>query len=129
MSLLAAHSQRSHRSTVVGQIGAGKLRPLATATHIRSHALPGVPTLEDEGMPDFDTSLWFGLLGPAGTPRPIIDKLADAAPKAMQTPKAQEALRKQGFEPLNGGPDEFAAYIRRETVRWSEVAQAAGLRS
>jgi len=47
-----------------------------------------VPTLEDEGMPDFDTSLWFGLLGPAGTPRPIIDKLADAAPKAMQTPKS-----------------------------------------
>ena len=129
MSLLAAHSQRSHRSTVVGQIGAGKLRPLATATHTRSHALPAVPTLEEEGMPDFDTSLWFGLLGPAGTPRPIIDKLADATPKAMQTPKAQEALRKQGFEPLNGGPDEFAAYIRRETARWSEVAQAAGLRS
>ena len=68
------------------------------ATHKRSRALPGVPTLDEEGMADFDTSLWFGLLGPPGTPRPIINKLADAAPKAMQTPKAQEALRKQGFE-------------------------------
>ena len=80
-----------------------------------------------QGSPQ--TSLWFGLLGPAGTPRPIIDKLADAAPKAMQTPKAQEALRKQGFEALNGGPDEFAQYIRRETARWTDVAQTAGLRS
>ena len=119
----------SPASTVVGQIAAGKLRPLASATHKRSRALPDVPTLEEEGMADFDTSLWFGLLGPEGTPRPIIDKLADAAPKAMQTTKAQEALRKQGFEPLNGGPDEFAEYIRRETARWSDVAQAAGLRS
>ena len=119
----------SPASTVVGQIAAGKLRPLASATHKRSRALPDVPTLEEEGMADFDTSLWFGLLGPEGTPRPIIDKLADAAPRAMQTTKAQEALRKQGFEPLNGGPDEFAEYIRRETARWSDVAQAAGLRS
>jgi tripartite-type tricarboxylate transporter receptor subunit TctC len=119
----------SPASTVIGQIAAGKLRPLASATHKRSRALPDVPTLEEEGMADFDTSLWFGLLGPAGTSRPIIDKLADAAPKAMQTPKAQEALRKQGFEPLNGGPDEFAQYIRREIARWTDVAQAAGLRS
>jgi len=119
----------SPASTVIGQITAGKLRPLASATHKRSRALPDVPTLEEEGMADFDTSLWFGLLGPTGTPRPIIDKLADAAPKAMQMPKAQEALRKQGFEALNGGPDEFAQYIRRETARWTDVAQVAGLRS
>jgi tripartite-type tricarboxylate transporter receptor subunit TctC len=115
-------------STVVGQIAAGKLKALATATHKRCRALPDVPTLEEQGMPDFDTSLWFGLLAPAGTPQPMIDKLADDAPKAMQTPKTQEALRKQGFEPLNGGPDEFADYIRRETARWTAVAQAAGLR-
>ena len=115
-------------STVVGQIAAGKLRALATATHKRCRALPDVPTLEEQGMPDFDTSLWFGLLAPAGTPQPVIDKLADTAPKAMQTPKAQEALRKQAFEPFNGGPDEFADYIRRETSRWTAVAHAAGLR-
>lgn len=119
----------SPASTVIGQIAAGKLRPLAAAAHKRSRALPDVPTLEEQGMPDFDTSLWFGLFAPSGTSRPIIDKLADAAPKAMQTPPAQEALRKQGFEPLNGGPEEFADYIRREADRWTKVAQAAGLRS
>jgi tripartite-type tricarboxylate transporter receptor subunit TctC len=119
----------SPASTVVGQIAAGKLRALATATHKRCRALPDVPTLEEQGMADFDTSLWFGLLAPASTPRPIIDKLAIAAPEAMQTPQAQEALRKQGFEPLNGGPDEFADHIRREIARWTDVAQSAGLRS
>ena len=119
----------SPASTVIGQIAAGKLRPLATATHKRSQALPDVPTLEEQGIADFDTSLWFGLFAPAGTPRPIIEKLAETAPKALQTPKAQEALRKQGFEPLTGGPDEFADHIRRETARWTAVAQGAGLRS
>jgi tripartite-type tricarboxylate transporter receptor subunit TctC len=119
----------SPASTVVGQIAAGKLRALATATHKRCRALPDVPTLEEQGMTDFDTSLWFGLLAPAGTPRPIIDKLAAAAPKAIQTPQAQEAFRKQGFELLNGGPDEFADHIRREIARWTDVAQAAGLRT
>ncbi len=119
----------SPASTVVGQIAAGKLRALATATHKRSGALPDVPTLEELGMPDFDTSLWFGLLAPAGTPRPIMDKLARAVPKAMQTPTVQEALRKQGFEPLNGGSEEFAEYILRETARWTAVVHAAGLKS
>ena len=99
------------------------------AGRARSRALPDVPTLEEQGIADFDTSLWFGLFAPAGTPRPVINKLADAAPEALQTPRAEDALRKQGFEPLNGGPDKFADYIRRETARWTEVAQNAGLRS
>ena len=119
----------SPASTVIGQIAAGKLRPLATATHKRSQALPDVPTLEEQGIADFDTSLWFGLFAPAGTPRPIIAKLAETAPQALQTPKAQEAFRKQGFERLTSDPDEFADHIRRETARWTAVAQGAGLRS
>jgi tripartite-type tricarboxylate transporter receptor subunit TctC len=119
----------SPASTVVGQIAAGKLRALATAAHKRSGALPDVPTLEEQGMPDFDTSLWFGLLAPGGTPRPIIDKIASAVPNAMQTTTVQEALRKQGIESLNGGPDQFAEYIHRETARWTAVVHAAGLKS
>jgi tripartite-type tricarboxylate transporter receptor subunit TctC len=119
----------SPASSVVGQIAAGKLRPLATAAKQRSSALPDVPTLEEAGIPDFDASLWFGLLAPAGTPRPIIDKLAAAARQAMHAPDAVETLRKQGYEPLDGGPDEFAAFIRREIARWTDVAHAAGMRS
>jgi tripartite-type tricarboxylate transporter receptor subunit TctC len=116
-------------SSVVGQIAAGKLRALAVAAKIRTSALPDVPTMDEAGMPDFDTSLWFGLLAPAGTPRPVIDKLAVAAPKAMHAPEAIETLRKQGYEPLDAGPDKFAAFIRSEIIRWSEVARAAGLKT
>ena len=117
----------SPASSVVGQIAAGKLTPLATAAHKRCSALPNVPTIAEEGIPDFDTSLWFGLLAPVGTPRRIIDKLADAAHRAMRTPEAIETLSKQGYEPLDGGPDEFAAFFRSEIARWTEVAHLAGL--
>jgi tripartite-type tricarboxylate transporter receptor subunit TctC len=119
----------SPASSVVGQIAAGKLRALATAARRRSSALPDVPTMEEAGIPDFDASLWFGLLAPAGTPRPIIDRLAAAAPQAMHAPDAIETLRKQGYEPLDGGPDEFAAFIRSEIARWTDVARAAGMKS
>jgi tripartite-type tricarboxylate transporter receptor subunit TctC len=68
-------------------------------------------------------------LAPAGTPRPVIEKLAHAAHQAMHTSQAVETLRKQGFDPLDGGPDEFADYIRSEFTRWSEVARSAGLKS
>ncbi|HXW23981.1 MAG TPA: tripartite tricarboxylate transporter substrate binding protein [Xanthobacteraceae bacterium] len=116
-------------SGVVGQIASGKVTALATAADKRPSALPDVPTMAEAGMPDFDTSLWLGLLAPAGTPRPVIDKLADAARKAMHAPDAVETLRKQGYDPLDAGPDEFGAFIRSEVVRWSEVARTAGLKS
>ncbi|MBV8775979.1 MAG: tripartite tricarboxylate transporter substrate binding protein [Alphaproteobacteria bacterium] len=112
-------------SGIIGQVAAGKLVALATAADKRPAALPDVPTMAEAGMADFDTSLWLGLLAPAGTPRPILDKLADAARKAMHAPVAVETLRKQGYEPLDAGPDEFAAFIRSEITRWSLVARGA----
>jgi tripartite-type tricarboxylate transporter receptor subunit TctC len=112
-------------SGIIGQVAAGKLVALATAADKRPAALPDVPTMAEAGMADFDTSLWLGLLAPAGTPRPILDKLADAARKAMHAPAAVETLRKQGYEPLDAGPDEFAAFIRSEITRWSLVARGA----
>jgi tripartite-type tricarboxylate transporter receptor subunit TctC len=116
-------------SSIVGQIAAGKLTALATAANRRSQALPEVPTMAEAGVPDFDTSLWLGLLAPAGTPQPVVGKLANAARAAMHTPEIVEDLRKQGFDPLEAGPDEFGAFIRSEATRWSEIARAAGLKS
>src|SRR5215469_15648152 len=119
----------SPASTVIGQIAAGKIIALAAASTKRASALPDVPTMAEAGIPDFDTSLWFGVMAPAGTPRPVIEKLADAAQKAIHAPEAVERLRKLGFDPLDAGPDKFADYIRSEVARWSAVARAAGLRS
>lgn len=119
----------SPASTVIGQIAAGKLTALATASDRRAGVLPDVPSMAEAGMPDFDTSLWFGLLAPAGTPRAIIDQVASAADKAMHAPEAIETLKKQGFEPLGGGSDVFGRYLRGEISRWSDVARAAGVKS
>jgi tripartite-type tricarboxylate transporter receptor subunit TctC len=116
-------------STVVEQIAAGKLRALATASHRRASVLPDVQSMAEAGMPNFDTSLWFGLLAPAGTPQATIDKLAVAADKAMHTQAAIETLSKQAFDPLGGGPDVFERYLRSEISRWSNVARTAGVKS
>lgn len=114
-------------SSVLGQISAGQVRALAIASDKRSKLLPDVPTMAESGMPDFNTPLWFGLAAPAGTPKPIIEKLGAAARKAMHEPEAVSLLNKQGFEPNNLGPEEFGAFIHSEIARWSKVARGAGL--
>jgi len=119
----------SPASTVIGQIAAGKLRALATAAEKRASSLPDVPSMAEAGMPDFDTSLWFGLLAPTGTPRGAIDKVAAAAAKAMHVPEAVETLRKQGFDPIGNDPATFGRYITSEITRWAEVAKTAGVKS
>jgi tripartite-type tricarboxylate transporter receptor subunit TctC len=68
------------------------------------------------------------MLAPAGTSRAVVERLAAAAHEAMRAPDAVETLRKQGYEPLEGGPDEFTAFFHREISRWSEVARAAGFK-
>ncbi len=117
----------SPASTVVGQIAAGKLVALATTTGSRAGALPDVPTMAEAGLPGVETSLWFGLFAPVGTPRGIVDKLAAAAPQAMHTPAAIKALQPQGDDPLDAGPDKFAAFMKSEIARWTKVAHAAGM--
>jgi tripartite-type tricarboxylate transporter receptor subunit TctC len=112
----------SPASTVIGQIAAGKLIALAAASTKRASALPDVPSMAEAGMPDFDTSLWFGLMAPAGTPQTAIDKVAKAAETAMRAPQTVETLKKQGFDPIGEGPDRFGPYLRSEITRWSEVA-------
>jgi tripartite-type tricarboxylate transporter receptor subunit TctC len=119
----------SPASTVVGQIAVGKLRALATASDKRASILPDVPSMAEAGMPDFDTSLWFGLLAPVGTPSAAIDKVATAAAEAMHAPAAIETLKKQGYDPLGTGPDAFGRYLHDEISRWSEVARIGGLKS
>jgi tripartite-type tricarboxylate transporter receptor subunit TctC len=114
-------------SSALGQINAGQLVALAVASNKRSATLPNVPTMAEAGVPDFDTSLWLGLLAPAGTPEPVVQKLNDAARKGMHTPEAIDMLGKQGYEPLDATPEEFTTFIRSEYTRWSDVARGAGL--
>lgn len=116
-------------SSIMGQLAAGKLVAIGTAGKKRSSALPNVPTMAEAGMPDFDTSLWLGLMGPAGLPKPIVEKLTTTTQKALQSPQATKDLEKQGYDSNYLGPDQFAAYIQSERTRWAAVARAAGLSS
>lgn len=118
----------SPASAVLSQVEAGKLTALASASARRPSAAPDLPTIAESGIADFDTSIWFGLMAPAGTPREVIDKLARAVPEAMQTSEAVTTLKSQGFDRLDGGPEEFSRFIVAETAKWNEAAQAAGLK-
>jgi tripartite-type tricarboxylate transporter receptor subunit TctC len=114
---------------VAGQVKAGKIKALATTATKRASVLPQVPTMVEAGMRDFDVSLWIGVLAPAGTPRPVVDKLAAAAHSAMHDSQTVETMGKEGFEPYDAGPDAFAGFVRSELTRWTEVARAAGLKA
>lgn len=118
----------SPASAVIAQVEAGKLTALASAANRRPSIAPKLPTMAEAGMPNFDTSIWFGLMSPAGTPPDIIDKLARAVPDAIKSSEAQTALKSQGFDALTGGPEEFARFMVAETAKWTEAAQAAGLK-
>jgi tripartite-type tricarboxylate transporter receptor subunit TctC len=118
----------SPASAVIPQVEAGKLKALASAADKRPSVAPDLPTMAEAGMPDFDTSIWFGLMAPAGTSAEIIDKLARAVPEAITSSDAQTALKSQGFETLTDGPDAFARFIIAEISKWNEAARAAGLK-
>src|SRR5712692_6703569 len=118
----------SPASAVISQVEAGSLRALASAASKRPGILPNAPTMAEAGIPDFDTSIWFGLMAPAGTSHDIVDKLARAVREAVASNEAVTAWRPQGIEALSGGPEEFVRYVASESKRWGEVAQAAGLK-
>ncbi len=114
-------------STIMPFVESGRLKALAVSSAKRARTVPNLPTIEELGVPDFDATVWFGLMAPAGTPRPIVDKLAAAANAALKSPQVDSKLAAAKFEPLGGSPDEFAAFIARETAKWRAVARATGL--
>ncbi len=109
-------------------IRAGKLRALAVLTAERLPSLPDVPTMKELGYPEFQGGVWFGLLAPAKTPRPIIDWLNKAATEAFSTPEVQKIFLDQGNRIPLGTPEDFAAYIARETQRWGDIIRKTGVK-
>jgi tripartite-type tricarboxylate transporter receptor subunit TctC len=118
----------SPSSAVMSQVEAGRLTALASAAAKRPSIAPNIPTMAEGGLPDFDTSIWFGLMAPSGTPRDVVDKLARAVGEALRSDEATRMLQAQGFDALSGGPEDLARTIQSEIKRWGDVAQAAGLK-
>jgi tripartite-type tricarboxylate transporter receptor subunit TctC len=122
------HGYFSPASTVMGQVRAGKLVALATTDPKRGTIIPELPTMIEAGVPDCVSVLWFGLVAPAGTPRPIIDRLAAAANEALKQNEVKTSLRAQTVEVQGGTPEDFRKHMESERQRWTSVIEAAGLR-
>jgi tripartite-type tricarboxylate transporter receptor subunit TctC len=110
-------------------IRSGKLRALAIVAQQRSGALPDVPTVAEAGMRDFEVTTWYGVLAPAGTPAPIIQRVNAELVKVMHSPELKDKLAGSGTEPRTSTPEEFAAYIKSEIAKWGEVIRKAGVKA
>lgn len=108
-------------------IKGGKLKALAVTSARPSPALPGVPTVAAAAdLPSYEASSWFGLLAPAGTPPEIVHRIQHEVAKALGSPAVRERLQAQGAEPVGSTPEQFAAFIRAETAKWSKVVKDSG---
>jgi tripartite-type tricarboxylate transporter receptor subunit TctC len=112
---------------VIGAVKEGKLRALSTTGAKRDPAFPDLPTVAESVLPGFETQLWLGISTKAGTPRPIIDKLAAAAAQAAGDPQVKERLGKLGFATLSSTPEKFAEFYSSEVAKWAKVVEVTGL--
>ena len=115
--------------TAMPHLKSGRVRALALVGAVRSKVLPEVPTFAEAGVPKLDTSGWFGMLAPAGTPRAIVDKIAADIAQVLAMPEIADNLRGQGLEPTGLGPEAFARFIREDLLRWKSLTQELGIRA
>jgi tripartite-type tricarboxylate transporter receptor subunit TctC len=113
---------------VISHIKAQQLRALAVASPRRIALLPDVPTLAESGLPGFEASVWWGLVAPAGTPRSTVNRLNAELQKVLAEPELRARLEALGAVITPGSPEQFADFIRNETVRWSGVIKAANIK-
>ena len=106
----------------------GRLRPLASTGAKRSELLPEVPTMKEAGI-DIDVTVWYGVLAPAATPQPVIEKLAAAIARAAHAPEVRQRLIEQGAEPVGSTPEEFARILRAESATWADAVKSSGAKA
>jgi tripartite-type tricarboxylate transporter receptor subunit TctC len=111
-------------STVVGLIGQGTVKPLASTEAKRSSIAPDLPTVSEAALPGYNTGVWFGLLAPAGTPPGVIGKISKASNEALADADVLKQLSIQGLDARGGSPEEFRDFIESETKRWAEIVKS-----
>jgi tripartite-type tricarboxylate transporter receptor subunit TctC len=115
---------------IADQVAAKKIRVLAVGTPKPHPDFPGVPTMEQSGLPGFEeTAPWVGMLAPAGTPAPIVARLGEEMRKSIARPETRERFRALGAVPIADTPAEFAAFLRKDYDRWARVIKASGVRA
>jgi tripartite-type tricarboxylate transporter receptor subunit TctC len=114
--------------SLIANIRSGRPRVLGAASAERNRLLPEVPTFGELGYPKVAVSLWYGLLSPAGTPKPVVEKLNREAARALTSPEVRDKLQAQGAEPMPGTPEAFAAFMQAEMAKWAPVVKQAGIK-
>jgi tripartite-type tricarboxylate transporter receptor subunit TctC len=112
-----------------GNVRGGLLRALAVTSTTRSNALPEVPTMAEAGLPGYEAVARYGIVAPASTPRPIVDRLNKELRAALASDEVRKRLETDGAEPLPSTPEEYAADIDREETMWSKLIKAAGIKA
>jgi len=110
-------------TTMAPNIAANQVRALATTGSQRSSVLPNVPTATEAGVPGYEATIWLGLMAPAGTPKPIIDKLNAAVNDAIKRPDIVKLWKDQGAVPMSMSPEEFDKFLRADIVKWADVVK------
>jgi tripartite-type tricarboxylate transporter receptor subunit TctC len=110
----------------LANIQSGKVRALAVTSAKRAPQLPDVPTVAESGLPGFEVTVWFGFFAPAATPKPVIAQLNAAIVKALTAPDLKAKLAQQGAEAAPSTPEELAALVRSETVKWAKAVKDSG---
>ncbi len=113
----------------VGLVREGKVRALAVTGPTRSKVFPDIPTVAEAALPGFEAVLHYGIVAPAGTPRPVIDKLNAAMRTALASPDVQARIDTDGAEPMASTPEQYAADIDREETKWSEIVRRSGAKA
>ena len=111
----------------IPHVRAGRLRALGVTSAARAASAPDIPTVAEGGLPGYEAVQWYGLLAPAGTPRAIIARLHAETVATLRAPESAKRLAGDGAEVIAGTPEEFAAFIAAETVKWAKVVKAAGI--
>ena len=110
-------------TTMAPNVSQGQVRALATTGKARSRVLPEVPTAEEAGLPGYEATIWLGLMAPAGTPKPVIDKLNAAVNAAIKRPEIVKLWADQGATPMSMTPEEFDKFLRGDIVKWADVVK------
>ena len=110
--------------TVLGLIKDGRVKALATSESKRSSVLPNLPTIAEAALPGYSAGLWFGILGPGGLPKPVVDKLSAAIDTALKDPEVVKQLQSQGLTPAGGSAEDFTRFIASENTRWAKVIRS-----
>ncbi len=114
---------------VLGHVRAGKVIAIAVTSKARAPVLPDVPTVAESGMPGYESTTWYGFIGPAGLPKEIVAKLHAAIVEAVGAKELRERYIALGAEPQTSTPEEYAAYIRSDIANWAKVVKAAGAKA